>query len=443
MPWTKHHGPQPPPDRLRPTPVTSFRTDSRVAITGVGAVTPIGVGHREFLAGWRGGVLAITEAPWAARAPLPLLTARVPDVFDPRETLSEREIASTDRCAQYALVAAGEALSQAGLDEPESLDPLRTAVVDGTAAGGLYSIMLGQHRFDTGGIAAIPPKTMLAGQANTAAARIALRHGLHGPLRTVTTACASALDALATGLELLALDRADVVVCGGSDSAAVSESEEFVPVFSIAGRVFGMETPEVDPKRAVLPFDVARSGIVFGEGAAWLVLESAAHVEARGGEPLCWVLGVGSCADSHHPSASDPTGQWQARAMELALADASLAAHRVDFVMAHATGTPKGDLSEARALGLVFGGSGAQPPVSSLKGHTGHTGGSSGTMSLIAAIDALRTGILEPVLGTNVVDPEMNIDVVSEQSRPVGREVAMVNVFGFGGQNTVALIGAP
>jgi 3-oxoacyl-(acyl-carrier-protein) synthase len=129
--------------------------------------------------------------------------------------------------------------------------------------------------------------------------------------------------------------------------------------------------------------------------------------------------------------------------MELALADASLAAHRVDFVMAHATGTPKGDLSEARALGLVFGGSGAQPPVSSLKGHTGHTGGSSGTMSLIAAIDALRTGILEPVLGTNVVDPEMNIDVVSEQSRPVGREVAMVNAFGFGGQNTVALIGAP
>ena len=145
VPWTKHHGPQPPPDRLRPTPVTSFRTDSRVAITGVGAVTPIGVGQREFLAGWRGGVLAITEAPWAARAPLPLLTARVPDVFDPRETLSEREIASTDRCAQYALVAAGEALSQAGLDEPESLDPLRTAVVDGTAAGGLYSIMLGQH----------------------------------------------------------------------------------------------------------------------------------------------------------------------------------------------------------------------------------------------------------------------------------------------------------
>lgn len=421
--------------------VRGTRADVRIAITGTGAVTPIGIGADGFLRGWRDGALGITEAPWAAHAPLPLLTARVPDEFDPVPALGERVVAATDRGAQYALVAADEALQQAGLDDPGVLDPMRTAVIDGTAAGGLHSIMLGQHRFDAGGVDAIPPKTMLAGQANMAAAQIAIRHQLHGPLRTVTTACASGLDAVGAALDLLALGRADVVVCGGSDSAAVSEVEGFVPVFSIAGRVFGMETSELDPARAVLPFDVARRGIVFGEGAAWFVLETAEHAAARGAEPLGWVLGAGSSADGFHPSSPDPTGRWQAQAMGLALADAGVEAAHVDVVMAHATGTPKGDLAEARALEQVFAGQPSVPPVTALKGHTGHTGGSSGAMSLVAALDVLRTGRVEPVLGTTEVDPEVAIDVVIGSARSLDAKVAMVNAFGFGGQNSCVVVG--
>ncbi|MFN8050324.1 MAG: beta-ketoacyl-[acyl-carrier-protein] synthase family protein [Acidimicrobiales bacterium] len=409
----------------------------RVAITGAGCVTPIGVGVDAFLDGWHGGMLGITQAPWSAWAPIPLLAAPIATGFDAVAVLGERVAASTDRCAQYAIAAAEEALAHAGLDAPGALEPTRTAVVDGTAMGGLSSMMLGQHLFDAQGVDGIPPRTMLAGQSNMAAAQIAIRHDLHGPIRTVTTACASALDALGAGVDLLASGRVDVVICGGSDSAAVTDVEGFVPVFSIAGRVFGMETPELDPSRAVLPFDVTRRGIVFGEGAAWFVLETAGHAEARGADPLGWVLGVGSSADGYHPSSPEPSGRWQAHAMELALADAGLGADRVDVVMAHATGTPKGDLAEARALEQVFP---TSPPVTALKGHTGHTGGSSGAMSVLAALDVLRTGRVEAVLGTTEVDPDVAIDVVVGAARTLDAGVAMVNAFGFGGQNSSIVI---
>jgi 3-oxoacyl-[acyl-carrier-protein] synthase II len=414
----------------------------RVAITGAGCVTPIGIGVDDFLEGWRGGALGITAAPWAAQAPIPLLAAPIADGFDPIPILGERVTAGSDRVAQYAMVAAEEALERAGVGSPGELDPMRTAVVDGTAAGGLSTMMLGQHRFDVEGVDGIPPKTMLAGQANMAAAQIAIRHGLHGPLRTVTTACASALDALGTGVDLLRWGRVDVAICGGSDAAAVSDVEDFVPVFSIAGRLFGMETAELDPDRAVLPFDVARSGIVFGEGAAWFVLETVEHAAARGAEPLGWVLGVGSSADGHHPSSPEPSGRWQAHAMDLALADAGIGAAQVDFVMAHATGTPKGDLAEARALERVFVDRPGSPPVSALKGHTGHTGGSSGAMSVLAALEVLRSGRIEAVRGTSVVDPDVAVDVVVREPRALDARVGMINAFGFGGQNSCIVIGS-
>lgn len=416
--------------------------DMPIAITGAGAVTPIGIGVDGFVRGWRAGRCGIAPAPWAVHAPFPLLAAPVADGFDPTPIVGERVAAGTDRWAQYAMVAAQEALEDAELHRPGALDPLRTAVIDGTAAGGLHAMMLGQHRFDAGGVDAIPPKTMLAGQANMAAAQIAIRYGLHGPQRTVTTACASALDALATGVDLLALGRADVAICGGSDAAAMTDAEDFVPVFSIAGRRFGMETPELDPTRAVLPFDVARQGIVFGEGAAWFVLETAEHAAARGARPLGWVLGAGSCSDGHHPSSPEPSGRWQAHAMELALASAGIEAARVDVVMAHATGTPKGDLAEARALERVFADCAVPPPVTALKGHTGHTGGSSGAMSLLAALEVLRAGRIEPVLGTTDLDPAIAIDVVVREPRMVRAEVAMINAFGFGGQNASIVIGS-
>jgi len=414
----------------------------RVAITGAGCVTPIGIGVDEFLRGWHSGALGIRQPSWAERAPIPVLAAPIADGFDPIPIVGERVARGSDRATQYAMVSAAEALERAGLHSPGALDPLRTAVVDGTAGGQIYSMMLAQYCFDTRGIDGIPPKTMLSGQANMAAAQIAIRHGLHGPLRTVTTACASALDALGTAVDFLNWGRADVVICGGTDGMAAPDAEGFVPVFSIAARIIGMETPVIQPERAVIPFDVERRGIVFGEGSAWFVIETAEHAEARGAEPLGWVLGVGSCADGYHPSSPEPSGRWQAYAMELALANAHIDAQQVDVVMAHATGTPKGDLAEARALEMVFSHCPVPPPVTAIKGHTAHTGGSSGAMSMLAALDVLRTGRVEPVRGTTEIDPAIAVDVVIREPRAIDAEIAMINAFGFGGQNACIVIGS-
>lgn len=413
----------------------------RSAITGAGCVTPIGIGVDEFVSGWHRGDLGITQPTWAASAPIPVLAAPVSERFDPIPIIGERIAASTDRATQFALVASEEAIVQAGLHEPGALHPTRTAVINGTAGGGFYTLMHAQHCFDTGGIDGIPRKAMLAAQPNMAAAQIAIRHELHGPLQTITTACASSLDALGAGAALLDSGRVDVALCGGSEGMAAPD-ERFVPVFSIAGRIIGMETPAVDPQRAVLPFDVDRKGVLFGEGSAWFVLEAAEHAQHREVQPLAWVLGVGSCSDGHHPVSPEPSGQWQAHAMELALADAGIDAAQVDVVIAHATGTPKGDLTEARSLERVFSGCATPPPVTALKGHTAHTGGSSGAMSVLAALEVLRTGLVPPVRGTRKVDPAVNVDVVVGDPRVVDAKVVMVNAFGFGGQNACIVLGS-
>ncbi|MEZ5182482.1 MAG: beta-ketoacyl-[acyl-carrier-protein] synthase family protein [Acidimicrobiales bacterium] len=412
----------------------------RIAITGVGCVSPLGTGVERFTAGWHAGHLGVSASPWATDAPGATLFAAVAG-FSAAQHLDATVRGGTDRFAQYALVACDEALAGAGLGEPGTLDPLRTAVVDGTSMGGFYSLMEAQHRFAREGVAGIPPKAMLGIWSNMAAAQVAIRHGLHGVQRTVTTACASSLDALGLALDLLRSGRSDVVLCGGSEGGVpAGPADGFVPVTSVAGRLLGMETPEVDPELAVLPFDARRRGIVFGEGAAWMVLETAEHAAGRGAPVLGWLLGTGSCADAHHPSSPEPTGRWEAHAIDLALADAAVAPRDVDLVFAHATGTPKGDLAEARALRATVG---DRPPVTALKGHTGHTGASSGAMSVLAALDVLAGAPVEPIRGTSEVDPQVDLDLVLTDRRHVAAEVVLVDAFGFGGQNAAAVLAAP
>lgn len=419
-----------------------------VAITGTGAVTPIGASTEAFVEGWHAGDLGVRPAPWTAAAPTPCLFAGVTDRFDPTTTLDERLIDGTDRFVSFGLVASDEAVRRAGFTNgAAALDPTRTAVVDGTSMGGFYSLMAAQAAFEAGGPAAIPPKTMLKIWTNMTAAQISIRHRLHGPQQTVTTACASSLDAIGLGAALIAAGSVDVAICGGTEGGApaTDDGSGFVPVTSVAGRMLGMESPEVDPSRAVLPFDRHRSGIVFGEGAAWFVLESADHVERRGAAPLAWLLGYGSCADAHHPSSPDPSGRWEAHAMSLAQASAGLGPADIDVVLAHATATPKGDLAEIRAIAEVFSPAtrGRGPVVTALKGHTGHTGAASGAMSALAAVDVLRSGRLEPVRGTDDPDPAVDFDLALTTTRHLDAEVAQVNAFGFGGQNASIVLGAP
>ena len=237
---------------------------------------------------------------------------------------------------------------------------MRTGVVHGTSIGGARALMKAQYLLDSEGPRAVPRKTEIQMYPNMAASQIAMRYGLHGPSLTVTTACAASLDALGNAARLLEAGHADVLIAGGTDGgislAGGGADGDFVPATFHTSRLYGMTARSEDPRRAMLPFDVKRQGIVLGEGSAMFMLERGEHARRRGARVLGYLRGYGSLADAYHPSAPDPSGKWEARAMELALADAGIAAGEVDALIAHATGTPKGDTAEIRAINQVHGG---------------------------------------------------------------------------------------
>lgn len=419
----------------------------RVAITGMGAVCPIGLSAQELADGLLAGNCGIRQAPWAdPDDPTPNFYGAVDDRFDPAQWMDERTIDGTDPFAWFSIAASEQALAQSGLLDGGGLDPLRTAVVHGTSMGGLMSLMGAQAAFERGGVEAVSPKTMIKIWSNMAASQICMRHQLHGPSLTVSTACASSLDALGTAARYLEAGLCDVALVGGTEGGYPTPGRRgdrpFEPVTHAAGRGYGMSTPSPDPRRAMMPFAADRSGIVSGDGSVWFVLESEAHAEARSATVLAWLRGHGSLSDSHHPSSPEPNGTWEARAMELALADAQLAPTDVHALVAHATGTPKGDTAEIRAINKVFvDGAGRDDlVVTACKGHTAHTGASAGGVNLVAVIDAMHRGRLTHIGSTVEPDPEIRFDVVLREPRALDLGVAQVNAFGFGGQNASIIV---
>ncbi|MGD9750603.1 MAG: beta-ketoacyl synthase [Acidimicrobiia bacterium] len=417
----------------------------RVAITGMGAVCPIGVSAADLADGLLEGRCGIRQSPWAdPDDPTPDFYGAVDDRFDPADWMDAKVIEGCDPFAWFSIAASEQALTQAGL--LGGLDPLRTAVVHGTSMGGLMSLMQAQWAYDHHGVDAVSPKTMIKIWSNMAASQICMRHQLHGPSLTVSTACASSLDALGTAARYLEAGVCDVALVGGTEggypTAGYRPEGRFEPATHMAGRGYGMSTPSPDPRRAMLPFAADRSGIVSGDGSVWFVLEREAHATGRGAEVLAWLRGHGSLSDSHHPSSPEPNGVWEARAMELALTDAELAPGDVQALVAHATGTPKGDTAEIRAINRVFvdGPGRDELVVTACKGHTGHTGASAGGVNLVAIIDAMHRGRLTNIGGTTTPDPEIRFDVALHEPRAMDLEVAQINAFGFGGQNASIVV---
>jgi 3-oxoacyl-[acyl-carrier-protein] synthase II len=417
----------------------------RIAITGMGAVTPIGLSAAELCENLLAGEVGIRRAPWApADDPGPNLYGAIDDRFDPDDWMDGRVRQGSDGFAHFALAACAQAVADAGLEDG-ALDGLRTAVVHGTSMGGIFALERAQWAYDTSGPEAVDAKTMIKIWPNMAAAQICMRYDLHGPSMTVTTACASSLDALGTAAAYLESGQVDVVLCGGTEGGYTREGPEyrdFQPATGAAGESYGMSTPAVDPRRAMLPFAADRSGIVSGEGSAFFVLETAEHAQRRGARVHAWLRGYGSLADAHHPSSPEPSGRWEARAMELAQASAAIAPTEVDALVAHATGTPKGDEAEIRAINGVFvDGAGRDDlVVTGLKGNTGHTGAGSGAMNVMAGVWAMHHGRLPNVSGTTELDPEIRFDVVLDEPRAVDLTTLQVNSFGFGGQNASVVV---
>ncbi len=409
-----------------------------VAITGMGIVSALGLSTEEFHRRLMAGEVAIRPAPWTAAGRRSWWGAVTG--FVPRDWMDKKVEEGTDLFAQYALAAAQQAVQQVDV----TFDPERAGVVHGTSIGGARAVMKAQHLLDTQGPQAIPRKTQIQIWPNMAAAQIAMRYRLHGPSLTVTTACASSLDAIGTAARLISAGAADVIIAGategGISGADGSADGDFVPAMFHTSTLYGMDAPSDDPRRAMLPFDVKRNGIVVGEGSAMFVLEQGARARGRGAPIIGYVRGYGSLADSFHPSSPDPSGKWEAHAMTLALQDAGITPDRVDALIAHATGTPKGDTAEICAINQVHGQRARPLPVASIKGHIGHSGAASGGMAIITGLLGMREERFGHTANTDEPDPEAMFDIVIGEPRSMPYRTLQVNSFGFGGQNASLVV---
>ncbi|MFE2158905.1 beta-ketoacyl-[acyl-carrier-protein] synthase family protein [Streptomyces lydicus] len=401
-----------------------------VAVTGLGLVTPAGVG---VAATWHG--LLSGESP-AARDPaldgLPVdFCCRVPG-FDAAERLGRRLSWRLDRCAAMALVAAREAVADAGLGT-DRWDPLRVGVVLGVGTASMERYEEEFAKLTSGRATEISPLAIPRSVPNMVAGEVGMDLRVRGPNLTVSTACASGATALGTARQLLLADACDVVVAGGSESLC---SRIPAACFHQMG---ALSRRGDDPAGASRPFDADRDGFVLAEGAGMLVLERAEHARARGARVRSYLAGYGASCDAYHFTAPHPEGRGAAEALSAALGDAGLEPGDIGHVNAHGTSTVLNDRAEALALRQVFR---RPPPVTAVKGALGHAAGGAGAIEAACTVLTLQEQVVPPTANLRCLDPDIELDVVSKVPRPVRMAAAVSNAFGFGGQNAVLVFRA-
>jgi 3-oxoacyl-[acyl-carrier-protein] synthase II len=408
--------------------------DGNPVITGIGAVTPLGLDApttwRRLVAG-ESGVGAITRFD-AAELPV-RIAAEVKD-FDPVELIDVRRAHRAARVSQFAVVAAREAAADAGLVLDG--DTEHVGVVVNTAVAGVPETQASVEALVAGGPHAVSPHYVPATIPNMPACEVAIDLGIHGPVSASALACASGNAALLEARRLIIAGEADVVIAGGSD-AGIS------PVmFAGLARMGPMSERNDDPERASRPFDADRDGFVYGEGAVLVVVESAAHARARGARIYGEVAGGALTADAFHVTAPEPSGRHAARAIRLALERAGTHTEQVDYICAHGTGTRANDVVETRAIRTALGAAAARTPVSSPKSMLGHLIAAAGSLSAMVCLLAMRDSVIPPTINLDRPDPECELDHVARRARPAAVRTALVNAFGFGGQNCVLVLRA-
>ncbi|MDR7158175.1 beta-ketoacyl-[acyl-carrier-protein] synthase family protein [Arthrobacter sp. BE255] len=399
----------------------------RALITGAGTINPLGSNVEqtwEALLAGRSGIAPL-EDDWAGQLPVRMAGQVTADLS---EHLTTRELKRMDRCGQLALVAAREAWQQAGAPD---VDPERFAVVIGSAYGGLGSTIEQDRALASGGPRRVSPHTLTRLMVNGPAAWVSIDLGARGGARTPVSACASGAEAIVQGAEMILSGAADVVIAGGVDA---SVNDLVITGFS---QIRALSTRNGEPQRASRPFDGGRDGFVLAEGAGIVVLESEAHARARGAAVLAAVAGGAVTSDANDIVAADPA--MQRRVMQKALASAGMDAADIGFVHAHATSTPVGDRLEAQAITAILG---SDVPVTSTKGHTGHLLGGAGALAAVVVVQALLTGQLPGTLNVEALDPEVDLNVITDPAHTLAPGTApagLVNAFGFGG-HSVALV---
>ena len=352
--------------------------------------------------------------------------------FDPATWIEFRQARRMARFSQLAVAAAAQAIADSGLVVTDA-NRDEIAVVVNTGGGGIGDMALGERVFLEQGGKRVSPFMVPMLSPSMAACQISMQNGLRGQVITSVAACASGVQAFTEAQRLIERGDVDVAITGGTESAIVAVA------FAALANMGALSKRNSDPTRASRPFDASRDGFVFGEGAAVMVVESAAHAERRGARIIAEVAGGALTSDAFHISAPDPTGESAARAMQRALRDASVEPEEVDYVVAHGTSTPLNDATETKAIHIAFGAHAARLAVSSNKSMIGHTLGAAGALSGLAAVCAIRDGVIPPTINYETPDPACDLDYVPNVARHAPVRTAIVNGFGFGGQNAVAV----
>ena len=405
---------------------------SRIAITGMGAVTPVGTGVGEFWRSLVSGRCGIGVLDRFTDEDIPVRVAALVRGFDAGLYMPGKLAKDSSRFSQYAFAAAAEALGQSGLDTASEAG--RTGVTMGTAMAGVVDIAATQEEMTRSGESKVSPRFVPKTLGNIAAAQIAIEYGFTGPSITVSTACSSGGDAIKLAMMLLRSGEADAMVAVGADSI-------ICPLVTSSLSMARALSRETDPSAACRPFDVRRNGFVMGEGGGALVLETEEHARARGAAILGYVLSAASNNDAYHITSPAPDGRGARACMREALRQAGLGPEDIGYINAHGTSTPVGDGIEAAAIREVFGA--CTPAVSSTKAATGHMMGAGGITEVISCVLACREGVLPATIGTSELDPACEgVDIITAEARKCRVRTAMSNAFGFGGQNSSIIVSA-
>jgi beta-ketoacyl-acyl-carrier-protein synthase II len=408
----------------------------RVVITGMGVIAATGAGvaecFRHLVAG-RSGSRRIQNLPADVVARLNCRIAAEVPAYDPAAHFSEKERDQLDRFSQFALVAAREALPQAGIEKLTEAQQLRTGVCIGTAYGGTETLDTHYHALYARNATRLPPLVIPRLMYNAAACQVSMHYQARGPCLAPTTACSSGAHAIGEAMRFIQDGQADWMLAGGADAPityGVFRCWEGMRVLAPAA--------EGEEARACRPFSRDRAGIVIGEGAAIFVLEEYEAARRRGADILAELAGYGANSDASH--ITQPSVAGPAQAMRLALEDARMNPEDIDYINAHGTGTKVNDVVETCAVKKVFGEQARRIPMSSTKSVHGHVMGASGAIELVAAVEALRQGVIPPTANFTTPDPECDLDYVPNQAREAKLRAALSSSFAFGGMNAVLIV---
>ena len=404
----------------------------RVFVTGLGMLSPLGLDVASTWQALTNGVSGVNYITAFEHDGFETSFAAEVKGFEPTDYLGKKESRRMDRFAQFAVVAAVEALAQAEL-KPEAVDPYRVAAIVGSGIGGIITLSQQYDVLKEKGPRRVTPFLIPMMLADMAPAQVSMATGAMGPNFCAVSSCSSGADAIGQGWEMIRRDEVDVVIAGGSEA----------PICPIAIAGFNslraLSRHNEDPRKASRPFDAERDGFVMGEGATILILESHESMERRGVSPVAELLGYAATSDAYHVTEPSPDSDSAAMAMKLAIRQAGIKPEEIDYINAHGTSTPLNDKQETQAIKSALGEEAYRVPISSTKSMTGHLLGAGGALEAAACTLAIRDGVIPPTINLEHPDPECDLDYTPCKVRPHPIRVAMSNSFGFGGHNSVLI----